>query len=263
MRKPALSIVLLAVAFLTAAPVARAQVPAAPLVFHNQTGEALDIESETITTDQGAVTPLRATWRVEPGASVYLMLNNQKIMARKLEYKVRTGAGTSRWACTLTGADANGNFVVAFSRANLGQHVALVQPGAPPLGRAGGADEQAVQRAIAKILLAAVANAVGQQQPDNLGEVIAQQLALRLRDEAILSAVGDLFPQLTPAQRQGVRRVLCLSLDGQLNLDNLDRQAARDRLMTQLRQANPDVGAAAEVADFIYRVHQANRGRRR
>jgi hypothetical protein len=130
-------------------------------------------------------------------------------------------------------------------------------------GDATGPDEQAVQRGIAKILLAALANVAAQEQPKDLGEAIAQQLAIRLRDEAIQSAVGDLYPQLTPAQRQGVRRVICLALDGRLNLENLDRQAARDRLMGQLRQANPDASAAAEVADFIYRVHLAYRARRR
>ena len=92
-------------------------------------------------------------------------------------------------------------------------------------------------------------------------EFAAAQVARKTRDEIIGEAVKDLFPQLTARESSKVRQMVCLAFDDKLTQANLTRLHAKEALMEDLRSANPDIAAAAQVADFLMAV-QAAKGNR-
>jgi hypothetical protein len=265
-RRPAFALRVLPVALavlvsLALAAPARAQVAgAAPMVFKNSTDTTLVIESEKVVDSLGEYNP-KLTWTLRPGAYTYL--NNSsggKIFARQFACVVKAGGKDGRWTWTLNGADANGNFVMEFTqdtlRAQLGGQVVGGPGTAPPPN---GPTQQQMQNATVKILIAAIAHHAAKKAREKpgagLGEAVAEGLALGVRDGAIQSALRDLFPRLTPRQSGDVQRLLSSALDGQLILDN-DAQQAKQRLINDLRNVDPNLADAAVIADFIYMVSQ-------
>jgi hypothetical protein len=123
--------------------------------------------------------------------------------------------------------------------------------------------DEEVGHGIAKVLAAAVAHAIAvdraEKSEGGLLDSFVIELARKARDEATQSALGDLFPGLSITEAAIARRVICLALDGELAVYRYNEQAAKVRLIEQLRRQKPAFGMAAEVADFIDRVAQANR----
>ena len=124
-----------------------------------------------------------------------------------------------------------------------------------------GPTEQQLQQAGGKVIIAALAHVAARdlaQQP-NAGpsEAFAEHLALAVRDAAIGSALGDVFPRLNARQRRDIRLLISDALDGRLNLLNQNQQNAKQRLIQDLRAIDPNLADAATLADFICRVHQA------
>ena len=123
-------------------------------------------------------------------------------------------------------------------------------------------DEEAVKRAIVKILGAIVSNAASQPgEDDNLFQTLLRQGFRAGRDQLIESAVQDVFPDLAASQVQAVRRMIALDLDGRLDSRNWRSETAKDELINALRRENVDAANAVSVADFLYRVHQARASR--
>jgi hypothetical protein len=127
-----------------------------------------------------------------------------------------------------------------------------------------GPSEEAVGRAIVKILGAAVAHAASQPgENDNLGTSILREFVKTGRDELIEGAVRDLFTDLRPAEVAAVRRWICLDLDGRLDRKNWQSATARDDLVADLRRDNVDAANAFQVAEFLAKVHQSRVARNR
>lgn len=121
-------------------------------------------------------------------------------------------------------------------------------------------DEEAVKRAVAKIVGATVAHVVSKPRDDDgLGEVLARALAARLRDELIESAFKDVIPALGERGARNARIVLTQYLDGDLSLRSVAAEAAREELVAQLKKTDPGIAAATDVADILYRVIQTRR----
>jgi hypothetical protein len=52
-----------------------------------------------------------------------------------------------------------------------------------------------------------------------------------------------------------------LYLDGELTLENFVEETAKEEILNQLKKLDPDLGGAAEVADFIWRVLSGGKSR--
>jgi hypothetical protein len=124
-----------------------------------------------------------------------------------------------------------------------------------------GPTQQQLQQAGGKVIIAALAHAAARdlaQQP-NAGprDAFAEQIALAVRNAAIDSALGDLFPRLNTHRRRDIRLLISDAIDGRLNLFNQHQQKAKQRLIKDLRTIDPNLAEAAALAEFIYGVHQA------
>jgi hypothetical protein len=272
----------------TPAPAQNPNVPAGAVAFRNSTNMTIVVETESYTNNAGLETPLQTNWTFTPGQYYYLTdAFGGKIYAKKLTYKVKASGKESRWATTSNGNDANGYFNVVYTQDNLNAHLGapvIQNPGfvpQPPSGvaqgggnpdqfapqlwgpqpAANGPTQAQLQNATAKIIIAVIAHEAARRQlqkanPD-FGDILAETLARKIRDVAIESATRDLFPGLTQRQSRDVQSLVSSALDGRLNLGNGDAQAAKQRLVNDLRANNPDMANAAVIADFIYAIYQA------
>src|SRR5262249_47231942 len=130
---------------------------------------------------------------------------------------------------------------------------------------AAGPTKAATERAIGKIIVAIVANAIAKSPPkrdEGFGEAFARALAIKARDELIESALKDVFPGRPLREIQAARIVICLQVDGKLTVRNFTRAQAREDILTALKRYDTNAGSAAEVADFIYDVMEGYRRRR-
>jgi hypothetical protein len=198
-------------------------------------------------------------WVLRPNVRGFLADGGKPFRASRFEFTLKTAEGSTAWH--LETFDRDGDLTLVVDAAFLRRHLARL-PARRPAGAHAGPDREAVKRAVGKVLLAAVTHAASKKEPRNLGEAIAKTLAIRLRDELIESAMIDLYPRVPRSEIQTARQVICLSLDGKLNLRNLSRQKAKEALLARLKAANRDMANAAVLADFIQDVIEArNRGR--
>jgi hypothetical protein len=243
-------------------------VQAAPLAFKNSTHLTLEIEAESIRDGLGLDNPIRLKWTVKPGDYTYLAdQNNVRIQATRFSYRVQTPGKTSRWSCNSNGPGANGSFTVEFTPENLRTHtgeVLVMRPPFQPPPQNGPTQEQ-MNAAGGKVILAVIAHAAAREvvrkNPNGIAEQIAEGIAKGVRDEAMRSALRDLFPGLTQGQSRDIQTLLSGAADGRLNIRNLGQQEAKQRLINDLRSRNPDLADAAAVAEFIYVIHQLGQQR--
>lgn len=121
--------------------------------------------------------------------------------------------------------------------------------------------EAQAQAAIAKILGAAVAQAVGDDADTNtLGGAFQKAIAGTFRDELVRAAIRDLAPNEPQHLINATTNLVVLALDGKLTQRNWVNQTARDALGEQLAREAPNSAAAYELGEFIGRVIEA-RGR--
>ena len=117
--------------------------------------------------------------------------------------------------------------------------------------------DAAIQRAITKIVGAAIANAVVNQKKDGgLAESIARAAAQKLREVAIDSALEDIYPMMSMRERRTTRIVICLVLDGELSIRNLAAETAKEEILAELKRRDPDLAKEVEIADFIFDIFQ-------
>jgi hypothetical protein len=222
------------------------------------------------------------SWSVKPFVNGPLDDLGKPLYASRFEFTITSTEGSSQWYSTAF--NAAGNLTVTVDADVFRRHLASLPGRAMPAPRfvpapaspapvvrapAAGPSKEAAQRAVGKIIVAALANAAAKAKmakPKNLGEALGQevlrQAALRVRDAAIEGALKDVFPTRTAREIQAARLVISLELDGKLTLRNLDRARAKEDLLAELRRYDAGAGSAAEVADFIYDVVQAHRRRR-
>ncbi len=120
------------------------------------------------------------------------------------------------------------------------------------------------QQAAGKIVFAVLAHKAAEQaaQSDpNIVNFLLLKSLLAARDGAIDGALRDLAPNLTARQAGDVRELIVAAAEGSLDIRNLDAQAAKQRLVADLRGINPDLAEAAAFVDFLYLVHRATNRR--
>jgi hypothetical protein len=247
---------------LAAPAAAQNGVKSAPLVFHNQSNMAVDVEGESIEVGDPlffAPVSVRYTWKVNAGVSTYLLdPKNNKFYATKFNFTIRTPGKMSRWNSTSRGPDGNGNFVAVFNQANLQTHLGNVVAQGQ---QGGGPTPQQQQAAVAKIIVAVLAHAAADKIVKDAGnnanffQTAAVVAAVEFRNAAIRGALMDLFPRLTPRQSQGIQGLITNGIDGRLNYFN------REQVIADLRRIDPDLGDAATIATFVYATYQGARKR--
>jgi len=248
------------------APSASAQTAqAGPIAFRNDSGRAIRLTNIVYTDASGTERRLEGGYDLKAGAYTYLLVGDDKIVGKKFVCDVATDDGATNWIWNAAGLDANGNVILQFTEGNFASHLKTLGK-TPPVVRASnftpradGPSEEQVKKGLVKILGAAVANAVAQEQPDGFFEALIVEAARKARDEVIESAIGDLFPQLSATEKAGTRRVIALSLDGRLTVDRFNAETAREQIIELLRREDREFGRAAEVADFIGQVHRSRR----
>lgn len=140
---------------------------------------------------------------------------------------------------------------------------------AGPRGGAGnpGPTQQQLEAAAGNIIVAVIADEIAKaalrDDPNSILNRIGAGIAFEARNGAIRGAVGNLFPQMSPLQRNDLQLLISNAIDGRLNLRNVGQDQAKVRLINDLRNIDPDMANAAIVADFIYSVYaQAQNVRR-
>jgi hypothetical protein len=96
---------------------------------------------------------------------------------------------------------------------------------------------------------------------DDLLDRLLSEGSRLLRDKFIESALKDAFPRLVGSHVRAARRAISLYLDGELTLENFVEETAKEEILNQLKKLDPDLGGAAEVADFIWRVLSGGKSR--
>jgi hypothetical protein len=108
-----------------------------------------------------------------------------------------------------------------------------------------------IAKAILKAFGAMALHEASKPQPgDDFGKSFARALARTGRDELIDSALQDLAPTGKLVERQAVRSLVVLALDGQLTTD-------RDRIINHLRRTNPGMADVVEITEFLIQFSQA------
>ena len=212
-------------------------------------------------------------WELRPGFFGYLLIDSDKVVAGEFKCKVADADGATQFSWVARQLDKDGDFVMLFREDDRREHRRLLgnlptpsatYSSATKVPSRGLTDEE-VGCSVAKTLAAAVANAIAQDRVDNgeggLLNSFVIEFASKARDEAVQSALGDLFRCLSTQQVAATRRLICVCLDGELTVNRYNEQDAKERLISRLRQQDPEFGMAVEVADVVYRIMQANRSR--
>jgi hypothetical protein len=108
-----------------------------------------------------------------------------------------------------------------------------------------------IAAAVLKSIGAIALHEASKPQPDDgVAEAIARGVAKVARDKLIDSALQDLFPDAEKVERDAVRSLAVLALDGELDRD-------RDRIVARLRRTNPDMADVVEAAEYLIQFSKA------
>ncbi len=199
-------------------------------------------------------------WTVLPNQAGFLNDQGNPFFTSRFELTVTTRAGSTDWH--MKTADGPNALSLRIDAGFLARHQArLAPPPFAPRPVVGGPTDEAIKRALLKVLLAAGTHAMAGKEPKDVGEAIVIALAVRARDGLVESALTDLFPGQPARDVQAARVAICLALDGKLTERNFNRAQAREAAMARLRAANPGMANTAALADFIAAVAEARRGR--
>ncbi len=111
-------------------------------------------------------------------------------------------------------------------------------------------DEQ-IGKAVLKAIGALVLHQASKpQEDDEILDTIARGIARAGRDKLIDSALEDLFPDAKVVERNAIRNLAVLGLDGKLSRD-------RNTVLKKLKKVNPDMADAVQVAEFLIQLAKA------
>lgn len=134
--------------------------------------------------------------------------------------------------------------------------------GVVPIRTAPTEEEQSA--AVAKILVALVAQEVLNNEPDPDAEIdefaldeLAREFARQVRHGAIRGALGDLFPAATTFALDAAANFIVLAADGRVSPTELFAATAHDAVTHRLRAVDPDLADAELIAEFLLRVARA------
>lgn len=85
--------------------------------------------------------------------------------------------------------------------------------------------------------------------------VISQAVTTLGRNELLSSAYSDLLPELSPADIGYLTRLTTDYLEGNLNLENVSVDIARETILQKIRREKPEFYNAAKIADLVIDIH--------
>jgi len=264
-----------------------------PVLFENNTNLTLKVESVNYVDSAGNTVPFPGFWNINPFQRLYLndRFNNKTYAKAFTAYISADGKKSQSLTCTSRGLDASGNFALGFSDSDkttflgIQQNTVTLRPnlggGTTNNGNTGGGDpnffgintnntgptraqmDAAVGNIIGAVIAHLVADEAVKRNPDSFFAQAAAGVALGVRDNAVREATRNLFPRLTPRQTGDVSLLITNALDGRLNLFGATQEAAKGRLINDLRTIDNTMADVAMVADFIYLLHTNFQNRRR
>jgi hypothetical protein len=111
-------------------------------------------------------------------------------------------------------------------------------------------DEQ-IGKAVLKAIGALVLHEASKpQRDDDVFDTVARGVARVGRDKLIDSALEDILPDAKVVERNAIRNLAILALDGKLSRD-------RDTVLKRLKRVNPDMADAVQVAEFLIQLAKA------
>jgi hypothetical protein len=111
--------------------------------------------------------------------------------------------------------------------------------------------DEKIAKGVLKALGALVAHKASQpQKDDGFVEGLLRAAAVVTRDKLIDSVLEDVFPDAKAVERDSIRNLAVLALDGKLSQD-------RDTVHARLKKTNPDMADAVQVAEFLIRLAKA------
>lgn len=267
-RLPLRMLSLFSVLFLTTGFAdAQPRLPIGKVHFENRSGETILLEARAAIDAFGNKVPIWAQWRIRPNQSGDLHVvqpNRGKIyiFAAGFDYSITTEEGKTHWSSKSGKIDSSRRYHVIFDKDDLQQHREALA--APPtdrsitsaLGSSGSPNDEAIQKAAAKITIAAISYFVSSGEAEDIGEAFLKGGARLVSEAAAESAIKDLFPKLSERQARIVRTVIFAALDGD-TLAGLSATAAKDELLHQLKQQDPQLGQFGFLADLGFQVYRS------
>ncbi|MBE7506229.1 MAG: hypothetical protein HS101_08070 [Planctomycetia bacterium] len=117
--------------------------------------------------------------------------------------------------------------------------------------RAGPSKEQ-LQSALSMVVLALLFDEAGNRANDgSLGGAFVHDLMKGGRNDAIRKAISDLFPNESQLTVSAAANIIILGADGRLTADDWTSATARDALIARIREEDPSVANAYQLAEFI------------
>ncbi|NBO92493.1 MAG: hypothetical protein EBV06_09330 [Planctomycetia bacterium] len=227
----------------------------------NTSGENIVLACVSYIDENGVRQTIKGgAWTIKPDARGHLTDQGTSFTASRFDFTIQTTSGKTDWHVNTL--DADGDLTINFDRNLLARHNARLVPPLRLAGAGGGGagpTPREVEAAVGKIIGAAVAQAIASQEPENVFQALLIEAARRVRDELVEGALKDVFSDRPLHEIQAARRVISLGLDGKLSVDALNREQAREALLGRLKAIDPDIGAGAQIADFIYTVLQARK----
>jgi hypothetical protein len=128
-RQAIYSAAVLAVVALACSPMrARAEEPKSGAVYYiNRTDAEITIDGRYIIDKDGDKVAMTASWTLKPGQKGYLTRRDEKIVCREFAYTLTTADGSSNWNGRAVTLDADGDFQLALTAANLAEHKKLTR----------------------------------------------------------------------------------------------------------------------------------------
>lgn len=131
--------------------------------------------------------------------------------------------------------------------------------GASPMPSGMPTDEQ-MEAALGKVLLALTFQYfVPAQEGDSFFDSVGREFMRVGRDEAIQSALRDLFPQERQVVISGLSALVSQAVDGNLSMRGWLMEATRDTIVASIEEDYPGVRNADAVAEFLIRLRARTR----
>lgn len=207
--------------------------------------------------------PQEGFWNADPG---YIFPSKESLAVQWSPGRphpqhphVEAGPLPAQWRASLGYAWARPNDPNSFEVVSV---IAAPRPVAPRVSS--GPTQAQMEAAAGKLLISLLAHAASEEiDSKNLIQDLVKEGLKELRNEAVKSALTDLFPREPRLALEGAANILLLAVDGELSFGNWRSETTRDALALMLEKKSPSLSNTYQVADFIATVAEANRKRRR
>lgn len=231
---------------------------AGKIYVRNTIEQALEMRVDVLVDGDGVRHPMGTTWNIGSNSKGFLKLDGSNIAASFVHFSVRQpGATYSGWKTSPLALDADGDLLIVLESRMLavgairnGRNLRLT------------ADQDAVGRAIGKMLAAAIANGAGHaNDDDSFLQFLGKAIVHSTRDELVLSALADAFPTSTTGDRKSIAHVVGKIFDGRLDPADLTVESVKAEIKSALRTEDPQMAEVIEVVEMLANLYRQFKSR--